>query len=67
MLLCRWFFGKLEHDKAKQLLMKPANPPGSFLVCETTAGSFTLFVRNDDDEIIAYPIQQKQHTRTHYL
>ena len=42
--------------------MKPANPPGSFLVCETTTGSFTLFVRNDDDEVIAYPIQQKQHT-----
>ena len=42
--------------------MKPANPPGSFLVCETTTGSFTLFVRNDDNEVIAYPIQQKQHT-----
>ena len=42
--------------------MKPANPPGSFLVCETAAGSYTLFVRNDDDEVIAYPIQQKQNT-----
>ena len=42
--------------------MKPANPPGSFLVCETTDGSFTVFVRDSDDEIIAYPIQQKQHT-----
>lgn len=42
--------------------MKPANPPGSFLVCETAAGSFTLFVRNDNDEVIDYPIQQKENT-----
>lgn len=39
------------------LLMKPANPPGSYLVCENAdkQGSFSLFVR-DEDEIITYPI-----------
>ena len=57
----RWFFGKLEHDRAKELLMWPENSTSSYLVCENTSqpGTFTLFIRNND-KVVTYPIEKQK-------
>ena len=57
----RWFFGKLEHDRVKQLLMQCENSTGSYAVCESTSTpkSYTLCIRTTEG-VVTHPIQKQK-------
>ncbi|KAK5617568.1 hypothetical protein CRENBAI_003819 [Crenichthys baileyi] len=48
----KWFFKDLSRRETERLLLAPGNKPGSFLVreSETSKGSYSLSIRDDDRE-----------------